>query len=44
MQSPEARGQLARQGAAAQLESSAEFTAFMKAERERIARIGREAL
>jgi hypothetical protein len=32
MQSPEARKQLAR------IESSAEFTAFMKAERERIAR------
>jgi tripartite-type tricarboxylate transporter receptor subunit TctC len=44
MQSPEAREQLARQGAAAHSESSAEFTAFMKAERERIARIGREAL
>lgn len=42
MQAPEVREQLSRQGAAAHAESPAEFTAFMKAERERIARVGRQ--
>jgi len=42
MQSPEVRGLLAKQGATAHAESPAEFTAFIKAERERIARVGRQ--
>ena len=42
VQSAEVRELLARQGAAAHTESPAEFTAFMKAERERIARVGRQ--
>lgn len=40
MQAPEVRGQLAKHGATAHAESPAEFTAFMKAERERIVRVG----
>ncbi len=40
-QSAEVREQLARQGAATHAESPAEYVAFIKAERERIARIGR---
>jgi tripartite-type tricarboxylate transporter receptor subunit TctC len=43
MQSPEVRERLAKQGATAQAESPAEFTAFIRAERERIARVGRQA-
>jgi tripartite-type tricarboxylate transporter receptor subunit TctC len=42
MQSPEVREILAKQGATAHAESPAEFTAFIKAERERIARVGRQ--
>jgi tripartite-type tricarboxylate transporter receptor subunit TctC len=42
MQSSEVRELLARQGATAHAESPAEFTAFIKAERERIARLGRQ--
>jgi len=42
MQSPEARELLAKQGTTAHAESPAEFTAFIKAERERIARVGRQ--
>ena len=42
MRSPEVREQLAKQSATAHAESPAEFTAFIKAERERIARIGRQ--
>ena len=40
-QSTDVREQLARQGAATHAESPAEYAAFIKAERERIARIGR---
>ena len=43
MQSPEVRELLAKQSATAHAESPAEFTAFIKAERERIARVGRQA-
>jgi tripartite-type tricarboxylate transporter receptor subunit TctC len=43
MQSPEVRELLSKQGVMAHAESPPEFTAFMKAERERIARIGRQA-
>ena len=43
MQSPEVRELLAKQGATAHAESPAEFTAFIRAERERIARVGRQA-
>ena len=42
MLSPEARELLSKQGATAHAESPAEFTAFIKAERERIARVGRQ--
>ena len=42
MQSPEVREQLAKQGATAHAESPAEFTAFIKAERGRIARVERQ--
>ena len=42
MQSPEVRELLAMQSATAHAESSAEFTAFIKVERERIARVGRQ--
>jgi tripartite-type tricarboxylate transporter receptor subunit TctC len=42
MQTPDVREMLAKQGATAYAESPAEFTAFIKAERERIARIGRQ--
>jgi tripartite-type tricarboxylate transporter receptor subunit TctC len=42
MQSPEVREQLAKQGTTARAESPAEFTAFIKAERERIAHVGRQ--
>ena len=40
--SPEVRGLLAKQGATAHAESPTEFTAFIKAERERIARVARQ--
>jgi tripartite-type tricarboxylate transporter receptor subunit TctC len=43
MQSPEVRELLAKQSATAHADSQAEFTAFIKAERERIARVGRQA-
>ena len=43
LQSPEVRELLAKQGVTAHAESPAEFTAFIKAERERIARVGRQA-
>jgi tripartite-type tricarboxylate transporter receptor subunit TctC len=43
MQSPEVRELLAKQSATAHVDSQAEFTAFIKAERERIARVGRQA-
>ena len=42
MQSADARELLAKQGTTAHAESPAEFSAFMKAERERIARVGRQ--
>ncbi|MNC91845.1 Tripartite tricarboxylate transporter family receptor [compost metagenome] len=42
MQSPDVRELLAKQGATAHAESPADFTAFIKAERERIARVGRQ--
>jgi tripartite-type tricarboxylate transporter receptor subunit TctC len=42
MQSPQVRVLLAQQGATAHAESPAEFTAFIKAERERIARVARQ--
>ena len=42
LQSPEVRELVAKQGATAHAESPAEFTAFIKAERERIARVGRQ--
>jgi tripartite-type tricarboxylate transporter receptor subunit TctC len=42
MQSTEARELLAKHGASAHAESPVEFTAFMTAERQRIARIGRQ--
>jgi tripartite-type tricarboxylate transporter receptor subunit TctC len=43
MQSPEVRELLAKQSATAHAESPAEFTAFIKLERERIARVGKQA-
>lgn len=43
LQSSEVRELLAKQGVVAHPESPAEFTAFIKAERERIARVGRQA-
>ena len=42
MQSPEVREQLTKQSATAHAESPADFTAFIKAERGRIARVGRQ--
>jgi tripartite-type tricarboxylate transporter receptor subunit TctC len=42
MQSPEVRELLAKQSVTAYAESPAEFTAFIKADRERIARVGRQ--
>jgi tripartite-type tricarboxylate transporter receptor subunit TctC len=42
LQSSEVREPFAKQGATAQAESPAEFAAFIKAERERIARIGQQ--
>jgi len=42
MQAPDVRAPLAKQGVSAHAESPAEFTAFIKAERERIARVGRQ--
>jgi tripartite-type tricarboxylate transporter receptor subunit TctC len=42
MQSPQVRELLAKQGATAHAESPAEFTAFIKAERERITRVARQ--
>jgi tripartite-type tricarboxylate transporter receptor subunit TctC len=42
MQAPEVREQLARQGAMAHAESPPEFASFINAERERIARVGRQ--
>jgi len=42
MQSPDVRELLAKQSVTAHAESPAEFTAFIKAERERIARVGRQ--
>ena len=42
LQSPDVRELLAKQGATAHAESPAEFTAFIKAERERIARVARQ--
>src|SRR3954468_15702249 len=42
MQSPEVRDLLAKQSATSHAESPAEFTAFIRTERERIARIGRQ--
>jgi tripartite-type tricarboxylate transporter receptor subunit TctC len=42
LQSPDVRELLAKQGATAHAESPAEFTAFIKAEREHIARVGRQ--
>jgi tripartite-type tricarboxylate transporter receptor subunit TctC len=42
MQSPDVREQLAKQGATAHAESPAEFTAYIKSERERIANVGRQ--
>lgn len=43
LKSPDVSGFLTRQGATAQPESPAEFTALMKAERKRIANIGKRA-
>lgn len=43
LQPPEVREQLAKQGVTPHTESPAEFTAFIKVERERIARVGRQA-
>ena len=43
LQSPEVRELLAKQGATAHAESPAEFTAFIKTERSRIARVARQA-
>ena len=43
LHSPDVRELLAKQSVTAYADSPAEFTAFMKAERERIARIGRQA-
>ena len=42
LHTPEVREQYAKQGATAHPESPAEFTAFIKVERERIARVGRQ--
>ena len=42
MQTAELRELLAKQGDMAHAESPAEFTAFMKAERDSIARVGRQ--
>lgn len=43
MQTPEVRETLAKQGVMAHAESPTEFSVFIKAERERIARVGRQA-
>ena len=43
LQSPEVRELFAKQSVAAHAESPAEFTAFIKADRSRIARVGRQA-
>jgi tripartite-type tricarboxylate transporter receptor subunit TctC len=43
LQSPEVRDLIARQGASVQPESPAEFSAFMRAERMRIANLGKQA-
>ena len=43
MQSPDVRELLAKQSVTAHAESPAEFTAFIRTERERIARVGRQA-
>ena len=42
LQSPDVRELLAKQGATAHAESPTQFTAFIKAERSRIARVGRQ--
>ena len=42
LQTPEVRELFAKQSVVAHAESPAEFTAFMKAERERVARVGRQ--
>ena len=42
LQSPDVRELLAKQNVTAYAESPAEFTAFIKADRERIARVGRQ--
>ena len=42
-QSPEVRSQLAKQGARPHAETPAEFSAFIKAERQRLAQVGRQA-
>lgn len=42
MQTPEVRESLAKQGVTAHTESPAEFSAFIKADRERVARIARQ--
>ena len=42
-QSPEVRVQLAKHGARAHADTPAEFSAFIKAERQRLARVGRQA-
>jgi tripartite-type tricarboxylate transporter receptor subunit TctC len=42
LQTREVRELLAKQGVTAQAESPAEFSAFIKADRERLARIGRQ--
>jgi tripartite-type tricarboxylate transporter receptor subunit TctC len=43
LQAPEVRDLIAKQGASVQPESPAEFTAFMRAERSRIANLGKQA-
>lgn len=43
MQSPEVRERIAKQGAAPHADSPAEFTDFIRGERERIVRVGRQA-
>lgn len=43
LQTTEVRAQMAKQGAAVHTDTPAEFVAFIKAERERIARLGRQS-
>jgi len=43
LQSPDVRDLIAKQGASVQPESPAQFSAFMRAERARVANLGKQA-